>query len=104
MITERLSFRAKYGQGDTLVQLFKEQFPSMVKDTSIVGARIYTDFTGPMFSVIVESDFPDIDAYMAFVKSDGAEYATAEFQAWFGRMMAVTDVGDRQVLNVEKLV
>ena len=104
MITERLSFRATYGQGDTLVQLFKEQFPTMVKDTPITGARIYTDFTGPMFSVIVESDFPDIDAYMTFMKADNAEYATAEFQAWFGRMMEVTEAGDRQVLNLEKLI
>ncbi len=104
MITERLSFRAKYGHGDELVNLFKEQFPSMVKGTPIIGARIYTDFTGAMFSVIVESDFPDLDAYFVFLKADNDDSAAKEFQAWFARMVAVTDGGDRQVLNLEKLV
>ena len=103
MITERMTFRAGYGKGDDLVALFKEQSTGFFNTPEVLGARIYTDFTGPMFSVIVETDFTDIDAYAAFTKRDMAEFATKDFQEWFGRMMAVTDGGDRQLLTSEKL-
>ncbi len=101
MITERLSFRAGYGKGDTLVALFREQATGLFSNPLVLGARLYTDLTGPMFSVIVESDFADLDAYAAFMKQDMAEYGTQDFQEWFGRMMAVTESGERQLLNSE---
>jgi hypothetical protein len=103
MITERISFRAGYGKGDDLVALFKEQANGLFAAPEVLGARLYTDFTGPMFSVIVETDFADLDAYTAFTRRDMAEYGTSEFQQWFARMMAVTDGGERQLLNAEKL-
>ena len=62
MITERLTFRAKYGQGDALVGLMKESLAIMPSD-GILGARIYTDHTGPMFSGGSELDHADIGAY-----------------------------------------
>lgn len=103
MITERLSFRAAYGQGDQLVALFREQASGLLANPLILGARLYTDLTGPMFSVIVESDFADLDAYAAFMKQDMAEYGTKDFQDWFARMMAVTEGGERQLLNCEQI-
>jgi len=104
MITERMTFRAGYGKGDDLVALFKEQATGFFNTPEVLGARIYTDLTGPMFSVIVETDFTDIDAYTAFTKRDMAEFGTKEFQEWFGRMMTVTEGGERQLLNSEKFV
>lgn len=103
MITERISFRAGYGKGDQLVALFKEQADGLFSNPLVLAARLYTDLTGPMFSVIVESDFADLDAYTAFMKQDMAEYSTQDFQEWFGRMMAVTEGGERQLLNSEKM-
>jgi len=70
MITERMTFRAGYGKGDDLVALFKEQADGLFSNPLVLGARLYTDLTGPMFSVIVESDFADMEAYAAFVKQD----------------------------------
>ncbi len=103
MITERISFRAGYGKGDELVALFKEQANGLFSNPLILAARLYTDLTGPMFSVIVESDFADMEAFTAFMKQDMAEYGTKDFQQWFSRMMAVTEGGERQLLNSEKL-
>lgn len=103
MITERISFRAGYGKGDELVALFKEQTDDLFAQPTVLGARLYTDLTGPMFSVVVELDFADLDAYAAFLKQDMVEYGTKDFQDWFGRMMAVTDYGERQLLNSEKI-
>lgn len=103
MVTERISFRAGYGKGDALVALFKEQADGLFSTPLVLGARLYTDLTGPMFSVIVETDFADMEAYAAFVKQDMAEYGTRDFQEWFGRMMAVTEYGERQLLTSEKL-
>jgi hypothetical protein len=103
MITERLTFRAKYGQGDTLVNLMKESFKVMPMPAGTSGARIYTDHTGPMFTVAVEFDHADIGAYAKASMSDTQEFGSKEFQEWFSKMVAVTELGERQLFNMEKL-
>ena len=102
MITERLTFRAKYGEGDALVALMKESFDIMpVAD--ILGARIYTDHTGPMFTVAMEIDHADIAAYAKSSMTDSADFGTPEFQKFFAKMVAVTEGGERQLFNSEKV-
>src|SRR5688572_25063624 len=89
MITERLTFQAKYGQGDTLVDLFKgsaDRFKAM----GVTSGRLYTDQTGTMFTVITELDYPSLEEWARLSGASSAEYGTTEFQEWFGRMMAVT--------------
>lgn len=102
MITERLTFRAKYGQGDQLVALMKESFKIMPMEGA-QGVRIYTDHTGPMFTVAVEFDHADIVAYAAQSSGDSAEYSRSEFQQWFAKMVECTESGERQLFNCEKL-
>ncbi|HNM77145.1 MAG TPA: hypothetical protein PKI89_02190 [Tepidiformaceae bacterium] len=103
MITERLTFRAKYGQGDALYALMKQNMNEMPPPASVVGARLYSDLTGQMFNVILEIDHADLDAYVSGTKTEMQEYGSKEFQAWFAKMVAVTEVGERQLLNSEKL-
>ncbi len=103
MLTERLTFRAKYGHGDELVGLLKEMFAKMGDQGGIAGARIYTDATGPMFSIVNEMDFADMAAYAAFFTADQTMYSDPEFQAWFARMQELTETGERQLLNMERL-
>ena len=102
MITERLSFRAKYGRGDELVQLLKATFGKFVSP-EVAGGRLYTDATGPMFSVIAESDFADMAAYAKFQASAGEMFANPEFQAQFAKMTECTESGERQLFNSEPL-
>jgi hypothetical protein len=104
MLTERLTFRAKYGQGDELARLFREWFKKMAPQAGMTGARLYTDATGPMFTIVAESDFKDMADYARFFAQDQSMYADPEFRAWFGRMTAATEAGERQLLNMEKLL
>ncbi len=103
MITERLTFRAKYGHGDELVALFKEWHNTMARDLGAAGHRIYTDATGPMFTVAVETDFADMAAYGAYTAKAGQVYGEPRFADWFGRMQQVTEHGERQIFNLETL-
>ena len=103
MITERLTFRARYGHGDELVGLLKESFKDLFPTQELKSARIYTDATGPMFSVAVEMDFEDMAAWMRMTAGDPDTYGSAQFQEWFGRMTQVTEAGERQLLNTEVL-
>lgn len=102
MITERLVFRSKYGQGDALVQLMKGSF-DVFNASRVQGARVYTDLTGPMFQVVVEMDFADLQSYAASTTEEQGAYGTPAFQEWFGRMTAVTELGERQLLNMERM-
>jgi len=102
MITERLTFRARYGQGDALVALMKESFDILPVE-GIAGARIYTDHTGPMFTVVMEIDHTDLAAYAKSSTNESGDYGTKEFQDWFARMVAVTENGERQLYNSEKV-
>ena len=102
MITERLTFRAKYGEGDALVALLKESFEVM-PNADYQGARLYTDHTGRMFTVVMEIDHSDIGAYAKSSMNEGSDYAMPDFQSWFAKMVAVTEGGERQLFNCEKI-
>ena len=102
MITERLTFRARYGQGDALVALMKESFDIM-PSADFVGARLYTDHTGTMFTVAMEIDYTDLAAYAKSSTAEGADYGSSDFQKWFARMVECTEMGERQLYNSEKI-
>ena len=106
MIVERLSFRAQYGRGDQLVGLFKEWAQMMgpkARELGVTGMRIYTDATGPMFSVQVESEFAGWPEYGRYMSAESEMYGDAAFQQWFARMTECTESGDRQLFNVESV-
>jgi len=103
VITERLTFRAKYGQGDQLVALLKENLETMPMAGNVQGVRIYTDATGPMFTVAFEVDHPDLQTFAANTAAQESDYAKKEFQDWFAKMVACTESGERQLFNCEKI-
>jgi len=57
-----------------------------------------------MFTVVNEFDFVDMAAYAAFFSQDQSMYADPEFKAWFARMTGATEVGERQLFNMEALL
>lgn len=103
MITERLTFRAKYGQGDALVALLKENLATMPPPADVQGIRLYTDRTGAMFTVAFEVDHPDLRAYATNSVTEGSDFGTKEFQDWFAKMVDCTEAGERQLFNSEKI-
>lgn len=94
MIVVRGTFRAKYGKGDELVQLFKEGndlWPSERK------SRILTDLSGPFFTVVNEAEYESLSAWEA----DAQKYfGDARFEAWFERMMQLVESGSREFYSL----
>ncbi len=103
MIVERLTFQAKYGQGDALVELFREQARTFGARMGLTAGRLYTDHTGSMFTVAVEQEFADLDDYVRRSRQATAAFATPEFVSWFARMEKLVDRGNRQLLNMETM-
>ena len=106
MIVERISFQAKYGRGDDLVNLMKAFAKDVAPKVGANGAamkRVYTDHTGPMFTVQAEIEYADLQAYTESTVSESGQYGSAAFQEWFGKMVECTERGERQLLNLEVL-
>ena len=103
MIIERITFRAKYGQGDALAEIFREWGRTFAERTGATAARLYTDVTGGMFTVEVDQEYADMAAYAAATASRSEVFGTPEFAELFGRMQAVVEHGERQLLNAEDL-
>ncbi|MFN8508594.1 MAG: hypothetical protein U0547_13680 [Dehalococcoidia bacterium] len=101
MIVERLTFQARYGHGDELVALFKDFLATQAGALGMSGGRVYTDVTGEMFTLQLETEFADLGAYAAFMARDQEHFATQAFQEWFAKTVPLTDGGSRQLLNVE---
>ena len=103
MIVERLTFQARYGHGDELVALFKDFFETQGKALGMRGGRIYTDLTGEMFTLQLETEFEDLAAYAAFMQRDQESFGSQAFQDWFAKTVPLTDGGSRQLLNLDRL-
>lgn len=106
MIVERITFRAKYGRGDELVALMKSFATSVAPKLGVDGGamkRVYTDHTGPMFTVQAEIEYADLRSYTESTLSETSHYASSDFQQWFAKMVDCTEVGERQLLNLEVL-
>jgi hypothetical protein len=54
-----------------------------------------------MFNVTTEMDYDDTASWARLTAGDPAVYGTSAFQEWFAKMMAVTESGERQLLNME---
>jgi hypothetical protein len=102
MLVERLTFQVKYGEADSFVALMKEM-SVLMKGQGARNQRIYTDATGPMFTVQVESEFADWAAVGQLMAGDQKMYQTPEFQKLFARMSGLAERGERQFLNVEAI-
>jgi hypothetical protein len=51
MIGERIVFRAKFGQGDAVVNAFKEWRDKYASQYDVTS-RLLVDFTGQMFTIV----------------------------------------------------
>lgn len=103
MIIERLTFQAKYGQGDALIGLVREFNKTAAAKGLPTIARVYVDRTGPMFTVIWDTESKDLVAYATDAANEGAMYGDPDFQAWFAKMMPLVERGERQLLETIEL-
>jgi hypothetical protein len=92
MIVVRGVYKAKYGKGDELVQLFKESrstWPSR-------PFRLLTDLSGPFFTVITEAEYENLNDWEAEMRI----FSDPDFPAWFERMVPLVESGQREFYNL----
>jgi hypothetical protein len=93
MIVVRDVFQAKYGQGDQLVRLMKE-----LEEKFGIGQRIYTDMSGPFFTVVTESEVESVDAWESMLQE---AFADSAWQDWFSEMAPLVESGRREFYRLE---
>ena len=100
MIVVRDVFRAKYGSGGDLENVFKEMLPSLERAITEVGggdARMMEDLSGEFFTIVVEYTLPSLSAW------EGARekmFALPEFGGLFEQMVPLVETGKREFWNV----
>ena len=99
MIVERLVFRGKFGQSDTIVQAFREWKARIGADFD-APMRLLTDVTGPLFTVVVEIEYRDLTHFDELQRREQELYGSAEFEEWFARWAAVTASGTRELYRM----
>ncbi|HKS90812.1 MAG TPA: hypothetical protein VJQ83_02700 [Tepidiformaceae bacterium] len=102
MLIERLTFSAKYGKGDALLDAIRE-FQRLFGAQVGVPSRVVTDRTGKMFTVAWDMEYADLQAWAAAMTTERAMFGTPEFAKWFASMEPLIESGDRQLLDVVEL-
>ena len=99
MIVERLVFRGKFGQSDTIVEAFRE-WKERIGASFGAPMRLLVDATGPMFTVVVEIEYRDLAHFDELQRREQELYGSAEFEDWFARWSAATERGTRELYRV----
>ncbi len=99
MIVERLVFRAKFGQGDTIVQAFRE-WKARIGAGFGAPIRLLVDVTGPLFTVVVEIEYRDLAHFDELQRRVQELYGGNEFEQWFAGWSAATESGTRELYRV----
>ncbi len=99
MIVERLVFRAKFGQGDAVSAAFKEWRDRFAQRFGVTS-RVLVDLTGPMFTIVVETEYRDLAHLAELEVQQQQAYSDPEFQQWFGSWSQATEHGQRELFRV----
>lgn len=97
MILVRNVFRLKYGQARPALALFKEARDLMTRLGNNTPTRVLTDLTGPAYTLVLESTYPDLAAWEA----DGrATMSRNEWRDWYQKFTPLVESGYREIFNV----
>ncbi len=99
MIVERLTFQAKFGQGDTIVKAFQEWRETFGAHYG-VEQRLLVDLTGQMFTVTAETQYRDMAQVTEMEEALATAYADPEWQRWFGSWQNAVETGKRELFRV----
>ncbi len=94
MIVVREVFQAKYGQGDSMVALFKE---AQGKWLSEMPSRLLVDLSGKFFTVVVEIEVESLAEWEA---RKAQLFAGPETADWFARMTNFIESGHREFYTI----
>jgi hypothetical protein len=99
MVVIRDVFRLKFGQSKEGVALWKEAAASLrTSGYGAINVRLLTDLAGtPYYTAILESTFNSVAEW------ENAHHAArdnAQWKALYSKIIAFTEVGHREILNV----
>jgi hypothetical protein len=98
MIVVRNVFKLQFGKAKEGVALWKE---GMALATRLGfkprSSRLLTDLVGSFYTVVFESTF---DSLTDFETNSKVIMSSPDWQAWYGRIAAITESGHREVFNV----
>ena len=94
MIVVRDIYQAKYGRSGELVELFKEASQHWMPE---YGSRIMTDASGSFFTVVAETEVPNLTEWE---RLSAEVFALPEFGNWFAQMSELVESGRREFYNV----
>lgn len=99
MIIVRDVFRLKFGQSKEAVELWKEAVVSLRNSGyGAVDVRLLTDLAGTEFyTVVLESTFNSVADWE---KAHLDARSNAPWKALYGKIIAFTDVGHREILSI----
>jgi hypothetical protein len=89
MIVVREVFQAKYGKGDELVALCKEE-SVLWRDAMGCPTRLMTDASGPFFTVVWETE---VASLAQWEEALAQMFGQSDFGARFERMVPLVDSG-----------
>jgi len=99
MIIERLTWHAKFGQGDRVIEAFK-RWQELFGQSQGLKARILTDVTGTMFTVQVEIEYADMQHFARGTEELQKIYQEDAFAEWFNSWQDAVESGKREIYAV----
>src|SRR5262245_18690465 len=98
MIVVRNVFRVKFGKAKEAVQLWKDGLAlSKRLGFPAKSSRVLTDLVGDFYTVVFENTFESLAAF-----ENGAKdfMGNAEWQAWYAKVVEITESGHREIFNI----
>ncbi len=96
MILVRDIFHLKFGKAKEALSLMKEGL-AIAKTFGYVPDRLLTDLTGPYYTLVMESSYPNLSEYE---KSFQTEMGNEDFRRWYQKFVLLVDSGRREMFTI----
>jgi NIPSNAP len=98
MIVVRNVFQLKFGKAKEAVELWKEGL-GLAKRLGFAAksSRVLTDLVGQYYTLVFESTFESLSDFESSAKTI---MSNPEWSAWYAKVVAITESGHREILNV----
>ena len=98
MFLVRNVFHAKAGKAKALVEIFKKALPLLEASGLVLSARILTDSVATFWTVVIESEVEDLNAYMDMARIVSQKPEIGEAMKGY---IDLVNGGHREVFRIE---
>src|SRR5215467_10153529 len=98
MIVVRNVFRLQFGKSREAVALWKDGV-ALSKRLGFASkhSRVLTDAVGQFYTLVFENTFESLADFEASAKT---VMSNGEWQAWYAKVVAITESGYREIMNI----